>query len=197
MAHAAEKEAREVLVLVGSPREKGKSAKLGASVTERLRKSGLKVTFFELSKYPVAACTGCGACNASGQCCIVGDSWGVLSKHMESCDALLLVAPVYFAGPTGWLKAALDRCQMYWSRKYLLKEGVPRKRPVHLVVIGDGGDPFGTTPLETICTSALNCVNLRIVPERIYRFIGMDIEDAHVDELTHSVLASIANGDEA
>ena len=197
MTHPAMKETREVLVLIGSPREKGKSARLGTAVTKRLREHGLKVTFFELSKYPVAACTGCGACNVSGQCCIMGDSWGVLSKHMESCDAFLLVAPVYFAGPTGWLKAALDRCQMYWSRKYLLKEGVPSKRPAHLVVIGEGGDPFGTAPLETICTSALNCANLRITPERTHRFIGVDIEEARVDELTRAVLASVANGEDA
>ena len=195
MADHGEKDTREVLVLVGSPRERGKSAQLGAAVTKRLREHGLKTTFFEISKYPVAACTGCGACQASGQCCIMGDSWGVLSKHMESCDALLLIAPVYFAGPTGWLKAALDRCQMYWSRKYILKSGVPEKRPAHLVVIGDGGDPFGTAPLETICTSALNYANLRIAPERTYRYIGVDIEQAHADKLADAVLSSLGDGE--
>lgn len=48
---------------------------------------------------------------------------------MNSCAALVVIAPVYFAGPSGWLKAALDRCQMYWARKYVLRNWVPRKRP--------------------------------------------------------------------
>lgn len=187
-------ETPEALVLVGSPRENGKSAQMGKRITELLRAQGAKVTLFELSKHPVAACTGCGACSKTGMCCIVGDAWGVLSKHMESCDALVLVAPVYFAGPTGWLKAALDRCQMYWARKYVLKEGVPSKRPAHLVVIGDGGDPFGCAPLETICTSALNCANLRIEPSRIHRLIGSEYDVDKAREIVDATCEILRQG---
>lgn len=124
-------------------------------------------------------------------CCIKGDAWNVLSRHMESCAALVVVAPVYFAGPSGWLKAALDRCQMYWARKYVLKDWIPRKRPAHLVVIGDGGDPYGTEPLETICTSALNCANLRIEPDRIMRMIGDQYDLRNAITLSGRVMASI------
>lgn len=185
----------EVLVLVGSPHENGKSARLGSAIADNLRNQGVKTTFYEIAKYPVAACTGCNACLNTGTCCITGDAWGVLSKHMESCSALVLVAPVYFAGPSGWLKAALDRCQMYWARKYVLKEGVPSRRPAFLAVIGEGGDPFGTEPLETICTSALNCVNLRITPERTYRMIGDEYDLARADEIAAAVLADIQDGE--
>ena len=185
----------EVLVLVGSPHEQGKSAQFAAAVTEDLRNRGSKVTHYELAKYPVAACTGCGVCQQTGSCCIAGDAWGVLSKHMESCDAFVLVAPVYFAGPSGWLKAALDRCQMYWARKYILHEGVPAKRPAHLVVIGDGGDPFGSAPLETICTSALNCANLRIEEERIYRLIGDVFDISRAREVADAVFFDAARGE--
>lgn len=186
---------REALVLVGSPHEQGKSAQFAAAITDHLRKRGMKVTHYEIAKYPVAACTGCGVCQQTGTCCITGDGWGVLSKHMESCDVFVLVAPVYFAGPSGWLKAALDRCQMYWSRKYVLHDGVPAKRPAHLVVIGDGGDPFGTAPLETICTSALNCANLRITPDRTYRFIGDEYDIVHADFVAERALASVGQGE--
>lgn len=174
MTAASKTDAPEVFVLVGSPREKGRSAQFGTALAQELRSQGLRVALFEVAKHPVAACTGCGVCSQTGDCCIVGDAWGVLSKHMESCATLVVVAPVYFAGPSGWLKAALDRCQMYWARKYVLHEGIPAPRPAHLVVIGEGGDPFGSEPLEAICTSALNCVNLRIAPERIVRLIGDD-----------------------
>lgn len=166
----------EILVLVGSPRDDGRSARFGKALVGNLRARDLRVALFELAKYPVAACTGCGVCSQTGDCCITGDAWGVLSKHLESCAALVVIAPVYFAGPSGWLKAALDRCQMYWARKYQFEEGVPAKRPAFLVVIGDGGDPFGCEPLEVICTAALNCANLRIDPERITRLIGDDFD---------------------
>lgn len=187
-------EAPEVLILVGSPRDDGKSARFGDALAQDLRSKGLRVALFELAKYPVAACTGCGVCSQTGSCCITGDVWGVLSKHMESCAALVVVAPVYFAGPSGWLKAALDRCQMYWVRKYVLHEGVPSKRPAFLVVIGDGEDPFGTEPFETICTSALNCANLRIEPERITHLIGdaftLDVVPELADAVHEAALAA-------
>ncbi len=179
----------EALVLVGSPHEDGKSARLATEITRHLRESGMKVTHFEIAKYPVAACTGCGVCSQTGDCCIAGDSWGVLSKHMESCAVFVLVAPVYFAGPSGWLKAALDRCQMFWARKYVLQDRVPEKKPAHLVVIGDGGDPFGSEPLETICTSALNCANLRIESSRIHRLIGSDYDITRAESIAQQALA--------
>lgn len=175
-ADALQGEVSEVLILVGSPREKGRSAQFGMALAQNLRAQNLRAALFEVAKHPVAACTGCGVCLQTGDCCIVGDAWGVLSKHMESCATFVVVAPVYFAGPSGWLKAVLDRCQMYWARKYVLHEGVPAQRPAHLVVIGEGGDPFGSEPLETICTSALNCVNLRVDAERITRLIGEDYD---------------------
>lgn len=191
-------DAPEVLILVGSPRDDGRSARFGAALAQDLRSRGLRVALFELAKHPVAACTGCGVCSQTGVCCITGDAWGVLSKHLESCAALVVVAPVYFAGPSGWLKAALDRCQMYWARKYVLHEGVPKERPAHLVVIGEGGDPFGSQPLESICTSALNCVNLRIAPERIMRLIGEDFSLEAASGLADEVLEGLATeaGDE-
>lgn len=181
----------EVLILVGSPRKDGKSALFGHKLSEYLRLSGAAVTLYEIAKYPVAACTGCGVCSETGLCCIKGDAWNVLSRHMNSCAALVVIAPIYFAGPSGWLKAALDRCQVYWARKYVLKDWIPRKRPAHLLVIGDGGDPYGSEPLETICTSALNCANLRIVPERITRMIGDQFDLRHAVTLAGQVMASI------
>lgn len=189
-------EAPEVLVLVGSPREEGRSAQFGSKLAQDLRDRGLRVALFELAKHPVAACTGCGVCSQTGNCCIVGDAWNVLSKHLESCAVLVVVAPVYFAGPSGWLKAALDRCQMYWARKYVLGQGVPSKRPAYLVVIGEGGDPFGSEPLEAICTAALNCANLRIEPARIVRLIGQEFSLEVAEDLARDVCEDAMGGAE-
>lgn len=184
----------EILILVGSPRRDGKSALFGRKLKEYLRMLGCAVTLFEVAKYPVAACTGCGVCSQIGECCIKGDAWGVLSRHMNSCAALVVIAPVYFAGPSGWLKAALDRCQMYWARKHVLKNWIPRRRPAHLVVIGEGGDPFGSEPLETICTSALNCADLRIEPHRIHRLIGDAFDLSYAVQIAGAVRAEIPRG---
>ena len=185
----------DVLVLVGSPHEGGKSTKLAQAVCSELQANGVKPTYWHLAQYPVAACNNCGACQATGECAIVNDGWGVLSRHMDSADLFILVAPVYFAGPSGWLKAALDRCQVYWARKYVLHAQMPPKRPAYLLVVGDGGDPFGTQPLEVICTSALNCANLRITPERIERFVGEGYDVSRVPQLVERALREARGGE--
>ncbi len=152
----------DVLVLVGSPNAAGKSAALAHQLDLYLQAEGAKPCVFELAKYPVAACTNCGHCQATGSCAIVNDAWGVLARHLESADLVFVIAPAYFAGPAAHLKAALDRCQMYWARKYLLHEGVPAEKPAHLLVLGDGHNPFGIEPLAAVVKSALNCANVRI-----------------------------------
>ena len=181
----------EVLILVGSPKEDGKSARLAKNLEANLKDLGAKPCVFELAKYPVAACTGCNSCAISGQCCITGDSFNVLSKHMDSADAFVVVAPIYFAGPSGWLKAALDRCQVYWARRYLLKQEMPPFRPAHLAVIGDGDDPFGYDPLVTICTSALNSTGLRLIPKRVHDFVADNYNDEAISALAGDVMRSI------
>lgn len=180
----------DVLIITGSPNEAGKSAHVTESVANRLKAHGVQPTVWPLATYPVAACRNCGACQRTGRCSIMGDPWSVLSKHMESADIVFLAAPVYFAGPAAHLKAMLDRCQVFWARKYVLEEDMPVKRPVHLFVIGDGGDPYGSEPLETICTSALNCANLRI-DGRIHRFIGDGYQIARVPGIVDAALSEI------
>ena len=181
----------EILIVCGSPRERGKSAKLAHALAGSFNSYGVSPTIFELAKYPVAACTGCNCCSASGECVIVGDSFNVLSKHMDSCDAAIFVSPVYFAGPSGWLKAALDRCQVYWARRYVLHRPMPKTRPAHLIAVGEGGDPFGFEPLVTICTSALNSTGLRIEKTRVHDFTSSSYKIERLPEIALSVLKEI------
>lgn len=165
-------DAPEVLVIVGSPREKGRCDQLAQALRAELHVRGFKCCLYSLAKYPVAACNGCEACSLTGECVITGDGFGVLSRHMDSCVAAVVVAPVYFAGPSAWLKAALDRCQVYWARRYKLGCPMPPARPAHLLAVGEGGDPFGFDPLATICKSALNSTGLRLTDERVHDFVG-------------------------
>ncbi len=180
---------KEILILVGSPQEDGRCAKAAQAIRDVLRLRGVKSCLFPLAKYPVAACTGCGTCGTTGECVIKGDSFNVLSRHMDSCDALIVVSPVYFAGPSAWLKAALDRCQVYWACRYRLKQPMPAKRPAHLVVVGEGGDPFGYEPLVTICTSALNSAGLRVSEDTVHDFVGDNYDLARIPKILDEVLA--------
>lgn len=180
----------DALVIVGSPHAGGRSTVLARAVADALRARGAEPACWHLAARPIAPCVNCGACQTTGDCRIAEDSWPELARHMERCDLVFLVAPVYFAGPAASLKAMLDRCQMFWARKYVLGRAVPPKRPCHLLVVGDGGDPFGSEPLERICTSALNCANLRVGMrgENIHRFIGAEYDLGRVPGIVGAAL---------
>ena len=184
--------APDILVLCGSPHAGGASERVASTLAACLERRGAFPTLWRLAEHPVAACHNCGGCATSGEC-VIADAWHVLSRHMDVCDALVLVAPVYFAGPPAHLKAALDRCQTYWMRKYRLHAPLPAERPAHLVVLGEGGDPFGTDALEAVCTSALNCANLRI-EGRVKRFVGCEAADGDLAAIADALLAELACG---
>jgi len=64
---------------------------------------------------------------------------------LDSADAIAIAAPVYFATVPAVLKTMYDRCQPYWARRYVLGQPAPaRRRPGAVLVVGGGGDPFGT-----------------------------------------------------
>ena len=179
-------------MLVGSPRAQGRSATLAAELAAQLQAQGAQATTWPLATRPVAACTGCGACSKTGECCLQDAAWRELEPQLAGTDLLFVVAPLYFAGPTAQLAALLGRCQVFWARRYVLGRPLPPARPAHLLVVGEGGDPFGSEPLQTICTSALNSVNLRITAQRTHSFVGADYDVGRAAGIARAALAELA-----
>ena len=180
------------LVLVGSPRAKGRSAALADELAAQLQAQGAQATIWALATRPVAACTGCGACSKAGECCLNDAAWRELEPLLAGVDLLFVVAPLYFAGPCAQLAALLGRCQVFWARRYVLGRPMPPARPAHLLVVGEGGDPFGSQPLQTICTSALNSANLRITAQRTHSFVGADYDVGRAAGIARAALAELA-----
>lgn len=89
-----------------------------------------------------------------------------LLAWLDGLDGLALVAPVYFSGPPAQLKALLDRMQFLWARRYLMRCRPPlpgeRRRPLLLVAVGGGGDPFGLDPLVTCVRSSLRMMDFEL-----------------------------------
>ena len=173
-APAGAPEAPQVCVLAGSPRRHGASGVLAACVARGVERAGCRALLLRLADLDVAGCTGCGACERTGECVLPArlartgrrDGAAEALGALEASDALALVAPVYFAGPPSQLKALLDRLQPLWCRRYLLRTRpvlpVEARKPLDLVVVGSGGDPFGYDPLVTSCRSALRMADFEL-----------------------------------
>jgi multimeric flavodoxin WrbA len=54
--------------------------------------------------------------------------------RIDSADAIVLASPIYFYNVTGQCKVFIDRCQVFWSRKYALKQSTVPKTGFFLSV---------------------------------------------------------------
>lgn len=103
----------KVLLINGSPNEKGCTYTALNVVAESLVQENIEAEILHIGKNSIMGCIGCGACSGAGHRCVFNGSVvnQVLDK-MEDADGLIIGTPVYFASPTGSLTALLDRIFM-------------------------------------------------------------------------------------
>lgn len=106
--------------------------------------------------------------------CVIEDDMQELYQLIDAADELIVVSPVYFAGPPSQLKALLDRLQPY----YWANTRARVKRPAVLHVVGEGGDPHGFDPLVGTVRSALSCAGFSL--EAVYDWVGKIGENGEI-----------------
>lgn len=97
-----------VLLLNGSPHEKGCTYTALREVADTLEKHGIETQIHWIGVKPVQGCTACGKCFELGKC-IFKDQVNDLAGIMEGCDGLIVGSPVYYASASGQVTALLDR----------------------------------------------------------------------------------------
>ncbi len=98
-----------VLLVNGSPHEKGCTYTALMEVAGALEAEGVGTELFQLGKKPVRGCVACGGCGRNGRCVFDDDVCNRLIDRMQAADGLIVGSPVYYAGPNGALCAVLDR----------------------------------------------------------------------------------------
>ena len=146
--------APRVLCIAGSPRRHGNSETLLEALADGVTDAGGEPIMLSAGAANVSPCRGCNACSKTGRC-IVRDGMDEVYASLDAADAIVVATPVYFATVPAVLKALFDRCQPYWARRYVLREEPAAvKRPGAILVVGGGGDPFGTgcavTPTRSV-----------------------------------------------
>jgi len=122
----------KVLGLFGSPRKGGNTELLLEEALKGAEREGAEVERLHLTDFTITPCKECHGCDQTGECVILDDMQKIYPKLLEA-DIIILASPIFFYGVTAWAKALIDRCQAFWSRKYLVKhpslgkEGKKRK----------------------------------------------------------------------
>ena len=97
-----------VLILNGSPRKEGCTARALREVADTLRQEGIDAEIIEVGSRDIRGCLACGACKTTGRC-VMDDLVNEVAPKLAEADGLLVGTPVYYAGANGTIKALLDR----------------------------------------------------------------------------------------
>ena len=104
----------KVLVINGSPRDKGNSDLLCDEFIRGAREAGHQVEKISLRSKTINPCKACYACFRTDSCIQKDDMAEILEKA-EKADVLLLASPTYFLTMSGQMKVMIDRLLPKWQ----------------------------------------------------------------------------------
>lgn len=109
----------KVVMLMGSMKLKGNTAKVTSMVTDQLVAMGAEVETYNLVEKNIRPCMGCASCQnvLDDYGCVIEDDVVGICDAIMSADAILLSSPIYSWYSTTPVKSLLDRL-VYMMNKY-------------------------------------------------------------------------------
>ncbi|MBQ1459839.1 MAG: flavodoxin family protein [Oscillospiraceae bacterium] len=98
----------KVLVLNGSPRARGCTARALEELIRTLHEEGVETELVHIGKEDIRGCMSCGFCLQNGRC-VFQDKVNEAAALFEQADGLVIGSPVYYGSPNGTTLAFLDR----------------------------------------------------------------------------------------
>lgn len=154
----------KILMLNGSPKDNGNTARMLAEMTEIFEREGIEIVYYHVGNMLVHGCTGCGTCYKTKKC-IFDDVVNELAEKLDECDGMVVGSPVYYAAASSTLTAILDR--LFYSSK----SDKRMKVGASVVVARRGG-----------CTAAFDQLN------KYFAICGMPIASSQYWNIAHGAL---------
>ena len=102
--------ARNVMVVIGSPRRNGNSASLAKQVAAGAKNAGAKVETIFLQGLNIQPCTACDACRKKlKKECIINDDMKALYAKLKAADGIVIASPIYWFTVSAQTKLFMDR----------------------------------------------------------------------------------------
>ena len=112
----------KVLLINGSPHEKGCTYTSLREVADSLESNGIETEIHWIGTGDIPGCRGCGYCKKNGRC-VIEDDVNKISARIDEFDGLVFGSPVYYSGPAGQLTAWMDRFFYVTGKKLRGKAG--------------------------------------------------------------------------
>lgn len=108
----------KVLMINGSPHKKGALGTAFEEMEKVFEKNGVEFEILQVGSSNLRGCIACDKCYEPGKC-IFDDLVNVAAEKLKDADAMVVGAPVYYAGANGALVSFMDR--LFYSTQRLNK----------------------------------------------------------------------------
>ncbi len=98
----------KVILVNGSPHEKGSTYTALCEVSKTLNNEGIETEIFWIGSKAISGCIACRACASLGRCAI-DDTVNVFVEKAGEADAFVFGSPVHYASVSGALSSFMDR----------------------------------------------------------------------------------------
>lgn len=98
----------KVLLVNGSPHEKGCTFTALSEVAAQLEKEGVESEIFNIGIQPTAPCMACRACKKLGKC-VIDDRVNEFTAKAAAFDGFVFGSPVHYASASGVIVPFMDR----------------------------------------------------------------------------------------
>jgi multimeric flavodoxin WrbA len=158
---ANEAKAKQVLVILGSPRRKGNSATLASHIARGAKSAGAEVETVFLQGLKISPCRGCDTCKKDDtEGCAIKDDMQRVYPKLIGADAWVIASPVYWFTMSAQTKIFMDRC---YALTAYAKNPFAGKRIAIAMSYGD------SDPVKSGCVNALRAF------QDAYRYTGSKI----------------------
>jgi multimeric flavodoxin WrbA len=174
----------KVLMINGSPHEKGCTNKVLEIIAEELKIQGVESQILWIGKGAVHSCMGCGSCKKTGKCVYSDDIVNEISAKIKEADGYVFGAPVHYASPAGSMIALLDRL-------FIINGEDMKFKPAASVV---SARRAGTTCAYDVLNKYIGINNMLQVPSTYWNMVhGNSPEEVLKDEEGVSIMRAIGS----
>jgi len=151
---------KRILILKGSPRDKGNSSVLANKVADGAREGGAEVESISLHGMDIRPCDACDVCAETEGVCIIKDDMQAIYPKLLQADTIVLASPVYWFTISAQLKLCIDRWYGLQSSGWKKMAG---KQAAIVLTYGDS---------DLYTSGGINAIHTF---ESMFRFLRMEI----------------------
>lgn len=167
----------KVLLVNGSPHEKGCTYTALTEVCKTLNEEGIDTEIFWIGIKPISGCIACKKCAELGKC-VFNDTVNEFVEKSKEADGFIFGTPVHYAAASGAITSFMDRA--FYSAGCSKKSDIFRYKPASAVV---SARRAGTTATYDQINKYFGITEMPIISSRYWNMVhGAKPEDVLKDE---------------